>query len=141
MTSDNQLHTNPTIKMHSHPSRSAIVKTAQQRNRTTTIYKQSQPNRRAFITPKLNVPKHKLPKQFHHTKPTKLPKITKPEIVHHYNQLSKRNFNLNTNFYPLGSCTMKHNPKLHERVTTLPNNAHLHPLQDPSHTQNTLQLI
>ena len=43
--------------------------------------------------------------------------------MRHYNRLSKRNFDLDTGFYPLGSCTMKHNPKLHERVAALPGHA------------------
>ena len=63
--------------------------------------------------------------------PPKLPEIAEPEIVRHYNRLSKRNFDLDTGFYPLGSCTMKHNPKLHERVAALPGNARLHPAQAP----------
>ena len=49
-----------------------------------------------------------------------LPEVSEPEIVRHYNGLSKKNFDLDTGFYPLGSCTMKHNPKLHERVAALP---------------------
>ena len=52
--------------------------------------------------------------------------------MRHYNRLSKRNFDLDTGFYPLGSCTMKHNPKLHERVAALPGNARLHPFQAPA---------
>ena len=64
----------------------------------------------------------------------RLPEVAEPEIVRHYNRLSKRNFDLDTGFYPLGSCTMKHNPKLHERVAALPGHAKLHPLQDPSAT-------
>ena len=63
--------------------------------------------------------------------PARLPEIAEPEIVRHYNRLSKRNFDLDTGFYPLGSCTMKHNPKLHERVAALPGHARLHPLQHP----------
>src|SRR5206468_1035546 len=67
--------------------------------------------------------------------------ITEQEIVRHYNRLSKRNFDLDTGFYPLGSCTMKHNPKLHERVAALPGNARLHPLQTPRRAQGALQLM
>ncbi|MGG7382831.1 hypothetical protein ACQ7B2_30200, partial [Escherichia coli] len=48
---------------------------------------------------------------------------------------------LDTGFYPLGSCTMKHNPKLHERVAALPGHAKLHPLQDPRHAQGALELM
>ena len=72
-----------------------------------------------------------LPERFRRTEPARLPEIAEPEIVRHYNRLSKRNFDLDTGFYPLGSCTMKHNPKLHERVAALPGNARLHPLQHP----------
>ena len=55
--------------------------------------------------------------------------------------LSKKNFDLDTGFYPLGSCTMKHNPKLHERVAALPGHARLHPLQDPEYAQGALELM
>ncbi|MEA2420122.1 MAG: glycine dehydrogenase subunit 2, partial [Thermoleophilaceae bacterium] len=64
-----------------------------------------------------------------------------PEIVRHYNWLSKRNFDLDSGLYPLGSCTMKHNPKLHERVAALPGNARLHPLQAPEAAQGALRLM
>jgi glycine dehydrogenase subunit 2 len=56
-------------------------------------------------------------------------------------RLSKRNFDLDSGFYPLGSCTMKHNPRLHERVAALPGHARLHPLQDPEHAQGALELM
>src|SRR5213079_3457403 len=55
--------------------------------------------------------------------------------------LSKKNFDVDTGFYPLGSCTMKHNPKLHERVAALPGHARLHPLQDPEYAQGALELM
>ena len=48
--------------------------------------------------------------------------------MRHYVRLSRRNFDLDSGFYPLGSCTMKHNPRLHERVAALPGHARLHPL-------------
>jgi glycine dehydrogenase subunit 2 len=55
--------------------------------------------------------------------------------------LSKRNFDLDSGFYPLGSCTMKHNPRLHERVAALSGHARLHPLQRPEHAQGALELM
>ena len=61
-----------------------------------------------------------LPARLRRAAPPALPEVSEPEIVRHYNRLSKRNFDLDTGFYPLGSCTMKHNPKLHERVAALP---------------------
>ena len=87
------------------------------------------------------MPEHELPERFRRAEPPKLPEIAEPEIVRHYNRLSKRNFDLDTGFYPLGSCTMKHNPKLHERVAALPGNARLHPLQSPKRAQGALQLM
>ena len=73
--------------------------------------------------------------------PPQLPEVSEPELVRHYVNLSKRNFDLDTGFYPLGSCTMKHNPRLHERVAALPGHARLHPLQDPAHAQGALELM
>ena len=63
--------------------------------------------------------------------PAELPEVSEPEIVRHYNRISRRNFDLDTGPYPLGSCTMKHNPRLNERVAALPGHARLHPAQDP----------
>ena len=73
--------------------------------------------------------------------PPRLPEVSEPELVRHYVNLSKRNFDLDSGFYPLGSCTMKHNPRLHERVAALPGNARLHPLQDPTRAQGALELM
>jgi glycine dehydrogenase subunit 2 len=110
-----------------------------------TIYERSVSGRRAFVAPKLDVPERDLdellPARLRRSEPAKLPEVTEPEIVRHYNRLSKRNFDLDTGFYPLGSCTMKHNPKLHERVAALPGHAKLHPLQDPSRAQGALELM
>ncbi len=61
--------------------------------------------------------------------------------MRHYVGLSKRNFDLDSGFYPLGSCTMKHNPRLHERAAALPGHARLHPLQDPERAQGALELM
>ncbi len=112
---------------------------------TETIFEISKPGRRAFVAPALDVPEKPLddllPATFRRTEKPKLPEVSEPEINRHYNRLSKRNFDLDTGFYPLGSCTMKHNPKLHERVAALPGHARLHPLQDPRRAQGALQLM
>ena len=101
-----------------------------------TIFERSRPGRRAFTPPPLDVPERPLdeliPADLRRPEPARLPEVSEPEIVRHFNRLSKRNFDLDTGFYPLGSCTMKHNPKLHERVAALPGNARLHPLQRPA---------
>ena len=110
-----------------------------------TIFERSKPGRRAFEPPKLDVPERSLdellPRALRRAAPPRLPEVAEPEIVRHYNRLSKRNFDLDTGFYPLGSCTMKHNPKLHERVAALPGHARLHPLQDPSRAQGALEVM
>jgi glycine cleavage system P protein (glycine dehydrogenase) subunit 2 len=110
-----------------------------------TIFERSKPGRRAFSAPALDVPERPLdellPPALRRAEPPRLPEVSEPEIVRHYNRLSKRNFDLDTGFYPLGSCTMKHNPKLHERVAALPGHANLHPLQDPSRAQGALELM
>jgi glycine dehydrogenase subunit 2 len=110
-----------------------------------TIYERSVPGRRAFVAPALDVPPRPLHEllapELRREQPPRLPEVSEPEIVRHYNRLSKRNFDLDTGFYPLGSCTMKHNPKLHERVAALPGHAKLHPLQRPERAQGALELM
>jgi glycine cleavage system P protein (glycine dehydrogenase) subunit 2 len=122
-----------------------LAETPQQGDRAVTIFERSQPGRRAFTPPPLDVPERPLdellPARLRRDEPAKLPEVAEPEIVRHYNRLSKRNFDLDTGFYPLGSCTMKHNPKLHERVAALPGNARLHPLQSPRRAQGALELM
>ncbi|MGA2014044.1 MAG: aminomethyl-transferring glycine dehydrogenase subunit GcvPB [Solirubrobacteraceae bacterium] len=110
-----------------------------------TIFQRSRAGRRAFTAPALDVPQRPLDEllapALRRSEPARLPEVSEPEIVRHYNRLSKRNFDLDTGFYPLGSCTMKHNPKLHERLAALPGNAKLHPLQDPRSAQGALELM
>jgi glycine dehydrogenase subunit 2 len=112
---------------------------------TETIFEKSREGRRAFTPPRLDVPEvpidQLLPASARRSDPAQLPEISEPEIVRHYNGLSKKNFDLDTGFYPLGSCTMKHNPKLHERVASLPGHARLHPVQEPEYAQGALELM
>jgi glycine dehydrogenase subunit 2 len=119
--------------------------TALQRERAVTIFERGASGRRAFQCPELDVPdvplEELLPANLGRAEPPRLPEVTEPEIVRHYVRLSKRNFDLDSGFYPLGSCTMKHNPRLHERVAALPGHARLHPLQDPERAQGALELM
>jgi glycine dehydrogenase subunit 2 len=123
---------------------SARVDSAQE-DPVLTIFERGAPGRRAFQCPELDVPavdpEELLPADLRRAEPPRLPELSEPEIVRHYVCLSKRNFDLDSGFYPLGSCTMKHNPRLHERVAALPGHARLHPLQDPERAQGALELM
>jgi glycine dehydrogenase subunit 2 len=115
------------------------------RDAQLTIFERSRAGRRAFAPPPLDVPRRPLdellPAHLRRAQPARLPEVSEPEIVRHYTRLSKRNFDLDSGFYPLGSCTMKHNPRLHERVAALAGHARLHPLQRPDRAQGALELM
>ncbi len=119
--------------------------TPMQRDRATTIYERSVEGRRAATMPETGVDESPIdeliPKNLLRDKPPELPEVSEPEIVRHYNRISRRNFDLDTGFYPLGSCTMKHNPRLNERVAALPGHARLHPAQEPKRAQGALELM
>ena len=73
--------------------------------------------------------------------PTGLPGLSEPQVVRHFTRLSQKNYAIDTGLYPLGSCTMKHNPRLNEKLARLPGFADLHPLQPISTVQGALELI
>ncbi|MEX0992649.1 MAG: aminomethyl-transferring glycine dehydrogenase subunit GcvPB [Solirubrobacterales bacterium] len=127
------------------PPTSAAHETPMQRDRVVTIFERSRPGRRAAQLPALDVPDVALdeliPSNLLRSRPPVLPEISEPEIVRHYNRVSRRNFDLDTGFYPLGSCTMKHNPKVNERVAAFAGHARLHPLQAPQRAQGALELM
>ena len=78
-----------------------------------------------------------------HVRPAapRLPELAEFDVVRHFTRLSQLNFSVDTHFYPLGSCTMKYNPKINDRVAALPGFASVHPLQPESHTQGTLAVL
>jgi glycine dehydrogenase subunit 2 len=148
--SENRLHADPEISTET-PTEGGPTVTAHatesplQRERATTIFEKSVEGRRAFTPPKLDVPEKPLdellPAKLRRTQQANLPEVAEPEVVRHYVKLSKRNFDLDSGFYPLGSCTMKHNPRLHERVAALPGHARLHPSQRAAGSQGALELM
>lgn len=74
-------------------------------------------------------------------RPLRIPNLSEPQIARHYTRLSKMNFGVDDGFYPLGSCTMKHNPRLNEDMARLPGFAGVHPSTSPDNCQGTLQLL
>ena len=70
-----------------------------------------------------------------------LPQLSEPEVLRHYVRMSTWNYSIDHGFFPLGSCTMKHNPRLSEKVARLPGFAHIHPLQPVSTVQGALELM
>jgi glycine dehydrogenase subunit 2 len=109
------------------------------------IFEKGAPGRRAASMPSMDVPttspEELLPAHLLRTEPAPLPEVSEIEVVRHYTHLSQRNFGIDTGFYPLGSCTMKYNPKLNEDMAALPGFAHIHPLQPASTVQGAIQLI
>ncbi|HEY0442710.1 MAG TPA: aminomethyl-transferring glycine dehydrogenase subunit GcvPB [Candidatus Limnocylindrales bacterium] len=83
----------------------------------------------------------RIPASARRATPPALPELNEPEVVRHYVNLSQLNFAIDTGFYPLGSCTMKFNPKLNEWAARLPGFASLHPLSPDEVAQGTLELL
>ena len=82
----------------------------------------------------------KVPLQLRREAPLRLPEVAEPDVVRHYTNLSQMNFGVDTGFYPLGSCTMKYNPKINEEVAALPGFAGLHPLMHAGLTKGALKV-
>jgi len=105
------------------------------------IYEKSQAGRRASSLPRPDVPAVEVPEELRRAYPPRLPEVAEPEIVRHFTELSSRTFGIDTGFYPLGSCTMKHNPRVGERVVNLPGFRDLHPHQEDEGAQGALELM
>ena len=106
-----------------------------------TIRDRSRTGRRASAFPALDVPAVAVPAEARRASAPDLPEVGERDLVSHYLGLSQRNYSVDTGFYPLGSCSMKYNPKAAETAASLPGFARLHPLQ-PDHTvQGTLELL
>jgi len=100
-------------------------------NKSTTkiIYEKSVPGRRGVSLPSSDVPAEGvIPQKYRRKKPAILPEVSELDVVRHFTDLSTKNLSVDANFYPLGSCTMKYNPKLTEKVASIENFANLHPL-------------
>jgi glycine dehydrogenase subunit 2 len=106
-----------------------------------TLRERSRPGRRAWTLPDLDVPEVELPAEHRREAPPGLPCVSEVDIVRHFTRLAQVNYGVDTGFYPLGSCSMKHNPKVAEAVAALPGFARLHPHQPEDTIQGALELL
>ena len=105
------------------------------------VFERSRPGRRAGTVPRPDLPVPEVPEGLRRARPPRLPEVSEPELVRHVTALADRNFGVDTGFYPLGSCTMKHNPRVNERLAALPGFRDLHPLQEDEGAQGALELM
>jgi glycine dehydrogenase subunit 2 len=106
-----------------------------------TILDASRPGRRGSTIAREDVPAAEIPGAFARTTALGLPEVGEVDVVRHYTRLSQQNYGLDTGFYPLGSCSMKYNPKVAETAAAAPGFARLHPLQPDETVQGTLELL
>ncbi|MDR7857670.1 aminomethyl-transferring glycine dehydrogenase subunit GcvPB [Tissierella sp.] len=109
------------------------------------IFELSKSGRKAYNLPELDVEdkciKNFIPEEFLSDTELNFPELSEVDVIRHYTNLSNKNYGLDTGFYPLGSCTMKYNPKINEDTARLDGFANVHPLQMESCTQGSLQLL
>jgi glycine dehydrogenase subunit 2 len=109
------------------------------------IFELSTPGRIGYSLPEMDVPEldldSLLPEGYLRAEEPELPEVSELDIMRHYTALSRRNHGVDSGFYPLGSCTMKYNPKINENVARFNGFAHVHPLQDESSVQGAMELL
>ncbi len=97
--------------------------------------------RRAFTLPESDVPVQEMPDSSMLRDDIELPEVSQLEVIRYFSLLSQLNFSIDTNFYPLGSCTMKYNPKINDELANLPGLAEIHPLQPDETVQGAIRLL
>ena len=109
------------------------------------IFEKSKPGKRVYLTPKIKTEQAEMrrwiPSVLERKKEPLLPELSEPEVVRHFLNLSQKNYSVDTNFYPLGSCTMKYNPKINEDIAAHPKFVHLHPYQPEESVQGILRIF
>jgi len=112
---------------------------------TKLLFELSRSGRRAGLLPEVDVPappvSELLPAEHLAAQPPALPELSEPQVIRHFVNLSTQNMSVDTHFYPLGSCTMKYNPKRNERMAALPGFSELHPHQPEETLQGLLRLL
>ena len=114
-------------------------------NKTPLLCDESRPGARAVSLPPAGVPGRPidqlLPPRLLRKSPADLPELTELQVTRHFTRLSQKNFSVDTQFYPLGSCTMKFNPRIDEAMASLPGFGELHPYQPDADCQGALELM
>lgn len=107
------------------------------------VFERGHAGRKAYTLPDLDVPQADLKElgDFRRSEPARLPELSEVDVIRHFTELSTRNHGVDSGFYPLGSCTMKYNPKRNERAARLPGFAQIHPYQPESTVQGALELL
>lgn len=104
------------------------------------IFELSVRGREGYSLPKNEFPSVDIPEELRRTSTLDLPEVCESDVVRHYTNLSNMNFGVDTGFYPLGSCTMKYNPKIDEEIASMPAFAGIHPLQPLSSVQGCIEI-
>ncbi|MCI0811501.1 MAG: aminomethyl-transferring glycine dehydrogenase subunit GcvPB [Chloroflexi bacterium] len=105
------------------------------------LMERSVPGRVGVVLPEVDVPAQPLPANALLRDELPLPEVSEPEVVQYFTGLSQLNFSIDTHFYPLGSCTMKYNPKVNDEISFLPGFAGIHPMQPAEQSQGALELV
>ena len=106
-----------------------------------TLWDLAQPGRAGIRLPESDVPPQPMPEAALLRPTLRLPEVSELDVVRHYTRLAQKNFSVDTNFYPLGSCTMKYNPKVNDMVASQPGFSGIHPLQPEETVQGALELM
>ncbi len=105
------------------------------------LFERSKAGRGMDLIPNCDTEKYTLPESLLRQKKARLPEISEVDLGRHYTELMKQTFGINDGFYPLGSCTMKYNPRIDEETAALPGFANLHPLQSEESVQGALEVL
>jgi glycine dehydrogenase subunit 2 len=109
------------------------------------LFEKSSPGRKGYSLPLSDVPEIKIdnliPKNYLREEPAELPELAEIDVIRHYVQLSIMNHHVDKGFYPLGSCTMKYNPKINENLARLDGFTHIHPFQPESTVSGAIQIM
>ncbi len=106
------------------------------------IFELTHKGRKGYTLPKLDVPLNsEIQENFLRSAPADLPEVSENEVVRHFVRLSTMNYHIDKGFYPLGSCTMKYNPKVNEKTSAMPGNADIHPLEPQEAVQGALEIM